>query len=71
IGWVVGFIYADFQLTVIGWAVGVVLSLILVVPDWPYFNRHPTKWLDSLPHREGYKRVGAAAEAEDKAKKDK
>ncbi|CAN0520934.1 unnamed protein product, partial [Scytosiphon promiscuus] len=37
----------------------------LVVPDWPMFNRNPTKWLDQLPPREGVMPVGAAAEADD------
>lgn len=36
----------------------------LVVPDWPMFNRNPTKWLDQLPPREGVMPVGAAAEDE-------
>ncbi|CAM9652604.1 unnamed protein product [Choristocarpus tenellus] len=63
IGWVVGFIYGDFKLTVMGWAAGVGISILLVVPDWPWFNQHPTKWLDSLPPRKGVKPVGAAADA--------
>ena len=37
----------------------------LVVPDWPTFNEHPTKWLDQLPSRPGVMPVGAAAEEEE------
>lgn len=25
------------------------------VPDWPIYNRHPIKWLDSVPDRRGDK----------------
>lgn len=25
--------------------------LQLCVPDWPIYNRHPVKWLESVPHR--------------------
>lgn len=25
--------------------------LQLCVPDWPIFNRHPVKWLESIPDR--------------------
>jgi signal peptidase complex subunit 1 len=27
----------------------------LCVPDWPFYNRHPVKWLDSVPDRRGQK----------------
>jgi hypothetical protein len=23
----------------------------ICVPDWPFFNRHPVKWLESVPNR--------------------
>eukprot|EP00904_Undaria_pinnatifida_P002634 jgi/Undpi1/12371/HiC_scaffold_5.g02043.m1 len=62
LGWVVGFVMGDFTYTLMGWAAGVVLSIILVVPDWPMFNRNPTEWLDQLPPREGVMPVGAAAD---------
>ncbi|CAM9377550.1 unnamed protein product, partial [Ascophyllum nodosum] len=65
VGWVVGFVMGDFTYTVMGWAAGVVVSIILVVPDWPTFNEHPTKWLDQLPSRPGVMPVGAAAEEEE------
>jgi Microsomal signal peptidase 12 kDa subunit (SPC12) len=34
-------------------AVAIDLSLLLqlCVPDWPFYNRHPIKWLDSIPDR--------------------
>lgn len=65
LGWIVGFVMGDFTYTLMGWAAGMVISMILVVPDWPMFNRHPTKWLDKLPHRLGVMPVGAAAEQEE------
>ncbi|KAF2861885.1 SPC12-domain-containing protein [Piedraia hortae CBS 480.64] len=27
--------------------VGTALTFLLVVPPWPYFNRHPVRWLSS------------------------
>jgi len=27
------------------------ISLVLCVPDWPIYNRHPIKWLESIPDR--------------------
>ncbi|CAM9615402.1 unnamed protein product, partial [Ectocarpus sp. 13 AM-2016] len=65
VGWVVGFVMGDFMYTLAGWGAGMALSMILVVPDWPMFNRNPTKWLDRLPPREGVMPVGAAAEDEE------
>ena len=41
------------------------ISVALCVPDWPIFNRHPVKWLECVPDREG------ASEAEGEAKKTK
>ena len=61
IAWVVGFIQGDFSLTVYGWAVGLGLSLLICIPDWPFFNRHPVQWLEEIQ----------GAPKETKKKKDK
>ncbi|KAH8094072.1 hypothetical protein JL720_4061 [Aureococcus anophagefferens] len=53
----------DFTVTFGGWAVGLVIAMLLCVPDWPMFNRHPAgalsaqrgsgraqvPWLASIP----------------------
>mmetsp|Transcript_24303 Transcript_24303/g.67375 ORF Transcript_24303/g.67375 Transcript_24303/m.67375 type:complete len:81 (-) Transcript_24303:304-546(-) len=49
VGWVLGYLQQDFTIVFQAWLVGVVISVILCVPDWPFFNRHPVKWLDSVP----------------------
>eukprot|EP00191_Tetraselmis_sp_GSL018_P010952 CAMPEP_0177599072 /NCGR_PEP_ID=MMETSP0419_2-20121207/12764_1 /TAXON_ID=582737 /ORGANISM="Tetraselmis sp., Strain GSL018" /LENGTH=60 /DNA_ID=CAMNT_0019091713 /DNA_START=465 /DNA_END=647 /DNA_ORIENTATION=- len=30
------------------YAAGVTMALVVSVPDWPYFNQHPLKWLDPI-----------------------
>lgn len=42
----VGYAMADFQLMLLVYAGGVVLTALVTVPNWPFFNRHPLKWLD-------------------------
>ena len=44
IAWFVGYFSDDFQITVYGWAVGLGLALILCIPDWPMYNKHPVTW---------------------------
>ncbi|BAF29712.2 signal peptidase complex subunit 1 [Oryza sativa Japonica Group] len=44
---VVGYAMADFQLMLLVYAGGVVLTALVTVPNWPFFNRHPLKWLDA------------------------
>eukprot|EP00545_Synedropsis_sp_CCMP1620_P006234 CAMPEP_0119018340 /NCGR_PEP_ID=MMETSP1176-20130426/19121_1 /TAXON_ID=265551 /ORGANISM="Synedropsis recta cf, Strain CCMP1620" /LENGTH=77 /DNA_ID=CAMNT_0006972313 /DNA_START=75 /DNA_END=308 /DNA_ORIENTATION=+ len=51
VGWVIGYINQDFYQTFYVWLVAVVISVIICVPDWPFFNRHPVKWLESVPDR--------------------
>jgi len=51
VGWVFGYIHQDFTMVFYVWLVGVVLSVLICVPDWPFFNRHPVQWLESVPDR--------------------
>jgi signal peptidase complex subunit 1 len=51
VGWVIGYIQQDFVVVFYAWLVGVTLSVIICVPDWPFYNRHPVKWLESVPDR--------------------
>ncbi|XP_058781609.1 signal peptidase complex subunit 1-like [Vicia villosa] len=41
-----GYITASFQTMILIYAGGVVLTTLVTVPNWPFFNRHPLKWLD-------------------------
>ena len=65
IAWIVGYVYSDFQLTFYGWSVGLGLSLILCIPDWPMYNRNPVQWLDEIGSRSSNNKK------EKKSKKDK
>ena len=49
IAWFYGYYLADFQQTFYGWTAGLGLSLIVCIPDWPFYNRHKVEWLDDLP----------------------
>jgi signal peptidase complex subunit 1 len=44
-----GYIQQDFMMTIYGWGAGLLVALVVCVPDWPWFNRHPVKWLDEVP----------------------
>ncbi|KAG2620554.1 probable signal peptidase complex subunit 1 [Panicum virgatum] len=42
-----GYVRGDFQLMLLVYAAGVVLTALVTVPNWPFFNRNPLKWLDA------------------------
>lgn len=44
IGFVYGYVEQSFWLTFLCCAGGMLLSMLLCVPDWPWFNRHPLAW---------------------------
>ena len=52
IGWIYGYILQDFTYVFYSWSVGVLISIVLCVPDWPIYNKHPIKWLESIPDRD-------------------
>jgi len=41
-----GYITASFQTMILTYAGGVVLTTLVTIPNWPFFNHHPLKWLD-------------------------
>uniref|UniRef100_A0A251U1L5 Signal peptidase complex subunit 1 n=3 Tax=Helianthus annuus TaxID=4232 RepID=A0A251U1L5_HELAN len=43
---VTGYIAGSFELMMYVYAGGVVLTILTTIPNWPFFNRHPLKWLD-------------------------
>lgn len=45
IAFLVGVILQDIRLTLYTGLAGTALTFLVVVPPWPYFNRHPVKWL--------------------------
>ncbi|XP_008792803.2 probable signal peptidase complex subunit 1 [Phoenix dactylifera] len=42
----VGYAIGSFQIMMLIYGSGVVLTALITVPNWPLFNRHPLKWLD-------------------------
>ncbi|VVA20039.1 PREDICTED: signal peptidase [Prunus dulcis] len=46
VGFLTGYITGSFQMMVLTYAGGVVLTTLVTVPNWPFFNRNPLKWLD-------------------------
>ncbi|WCJ38742.1 Microsomal signal peptidase 12 kDa subunit (SPC12) [Euphorbia peplus] len=43
----VGYFLGSFQMMMQIYAAGVVLTTLVTIPDWPWFNRHHLVWLDS------------------------
>jgi len=40
-----GFFFQDIKLALFIGLGGTALTFLLVVPNWPFFNTHPVKWL--------------------------
>jgi signal peptidase complex subunit 1 len=45
IAFIVGYFLQDIKRALLIGLGGAVLTFLLVVPPWPFFNRHPVKWL--------------------------
>ncbi|EPE29914.1 hypothetical protein GLAREA_01074 [Glarea lozoyensis ATCC 20868] len=45
IAFVAGHIKQDIKLALVTGLLGTAFTMALVVPPWPFFNRHPIKWL--------------------------
>ncbi|CAL5338158.1 hypothetical protein CsSME_00021634 [Camellia sinensis var. sinensis] len=41
-----GYALGSFQTMLLIYASGVVITTLITVPNWPFFNRNPLKWLD-------------------------
>jgi signal peptidase complex subunit 1 len=48
VGFLAGYLLSNFLLMVYINVVGLAVTLLLVVPDWPVFNKHPLQWLPPL-----------------------
>jgi len=48
VSFIAGYSQGDFQLMVQINAAGLLLTALLVLPSWPFFNRHPLPWLPPL-----------------------
>ncbi|XP_071717280.1 signal peptidase complex subunit 1-like [Rutidosis leptorrhynchoides] len=43
---ITGYVLGSFQLMLYIYAGGVVLTVLTTIPNWPFYNRNPLKWLD-------------------------
>ncbi|XP_058103296.1 signal peptidase complex subunit 1-like isoform X1 [Magnolia sinica] len=48
VAFVVGYSIGSFQTMLLIYASGVILTTLVTVPNWPWFNRHPLNWLDPI-----------------------
>ncbi|XP_043725005.1 probable signal peptidase complex subunit 1 [Telopea speciosissima] len=48
VAFIISYTMGSFQMMLISYAAGVVLTTLITVPNWPFFNRHPLKWLDPI-----------------------
>ena len=46
VAFVVGYTTASFRTMMLIYAGGVGVTTLITVPNWPFFNRHPLKWLE-------------------------
>ncbi|CAG8982998.1 hypothetical protein HYALB_00003577 [Hymenoscyphus albidus] len=45
LSFIIGFIKQDIKLALMIGLGGTALTMFIIVPPWPFFNRHPVKWL--------------------------
>lgn len=45
VAFAVGFFFQDIALALKIGLAGTSLAFLVIVPPWPFFNRHPVKWL--------------------------
>ncbi|KAF8408316.1 hypothetical protein HHK36_007465 [Tetracentron sinense] len=43
-----GLLLSSFQMMFLIYSAGVVLTMLITVPNWPFFNHHPLKWLNPV-----------------------
>ncbi|KAL8286814.1 hypothetical protein RQP46_004342 [Phenoliferia psychrophenolica] len=48
IGFIAGFFAQSLTVTFVIFSLGIVLTLLLILPAYPAYNSHPVKWLPSL-----------------------
>jgi signal peptidase complex subunit 1 len=61
VGFLGGYVTANFALMAYINAAGLAITTLLVVPDWPFFRKHPFNWLPPL--NPGVEQASTAAAA--------
>uniref|UniRef100_A0A7S0LJP8 Signal peptidase complex subunit 1 n=1 Tax=Coccolithus braarudii TaxID=221442 RepID=A0A7S0LJP8_9EUKA len=68
IGFIVGYVQQDFRSTFLCLAAGGALSAVICLPDWPWWNLYPPKW---LPYEEADEEPEPEVDANSKPEKEK
>lgn len=66
---IAGWISGHFRLTLLTYSAGTLAALIVAVPDWPFYNRHPLHWQEVQPTRSPAVQEPGAGVAKRKARK--
>ncbi|KAI3962457.1 hypothetical protein MKW92_053286 [Papaver armeniacum] len=48
LGFIAGYSTGSYQMMLLVYAAGVVITTLISVPNWGFYNRHPLKWLDPI-----------------------
>ncbi|KAL2823985.1 microsomal signal peptidase 12 kDa subunit-domain-containing protein [Aspergillus cavernicola] len=48
VAFLVGYIFQDLYLTLWTGLAGTLITGLVVIPSWPFYNKHPEKWLGPL-----------------------
>ncbi|KAJ1972308.1 hypothetical protein H4R35_004748 [Dimargaris xerosporica] len=48
LAFIAGYVLQSFEILLLSFGGGIVLTLFLVLPPWPVYNRHPVQWLKPL-----------------------
>ncbi|KAK2985748.1 hypothetical protein RJ640_005448 [Escallonia rubra] len=66
---VIGYGLGSFKMMLLVYAGGAVLTTLITVPNWPFFNRNPLKWLDPSEAEKHPKPQSASSTSKKKATK--
>ncbi|XP_057486923.1 signal peptidase complex subunit 1-like isoform X2 [Actinidia eriantha] len=64
-----GYAFGSFQTMLLTYTSGVVVTTVITVPNWPFFNRHTLKWLDPFEAEKHPKPQTASSSSKKKASK--
>ncbi|KAL1202390.1 Signal peptidase complex subunit 1 [Cardamine amara subsp. amara] len=48
VAFITGYATSSFRTMMLIYAGAVLFTTMITVPNWPFFNRHPLKWLDPI-----------------------
>ncbi|KAJ7549823.1 hypothetical protein O6H91_07G071000 [Diphasiastrum complanatum] len=59
-----GYFFTSFRLMLLIYASGALLTTLITVPDWPFYNRRPLQWLDPKAAEASSSRIIKAAKVQ-------